>query len=314
VLKEVGTSIIGQTDSLVPADKKLYALRDVTATIGSIPLISASVMSKKLAEGSDMVMLDVKCGDGAFMKDEGSARALASSMVAIGTRAGVRTEAFITDMDTPLGAPSAIRSKSSNVSTHCKARARGSVRRRETFCHPCTRAGGTRCRRSVRASPVEQALSSGKAIETLGRMIERQGGDRRVIDDHSLLPSVPGRERASHHATASWLASTRARLAWRRTCWVRAARMLATASIPRLACPSCEAGARVTRGQPLIEIHHRNGRAVTEAMSICSAAVTITDEPPMVVRSSSETCDDTPSARAHTAGMRPSCSRQHAVA
>src|SRR5256714_5077523 len=103
VLRDVGTSIIGQTAALAPADRKLYALRDVTATIGSIPLISASIMSKKLAEGSDVVLLDVKCGDGAFMKREADARALASSMVAIGTHAGVRTEAFISDMDTPLG-------------------------------------------------------------------------------------------------------------------------------------------------------------------------------------------------------------------
>src|SRR5437762_5637090 len=103
VLRDVGTSIIGQTAALAPADRKLYALRDVTATIGSVPLISASIMSKKLAEGSDVVLLDVKCGDGAFMKREADARALASSMVAIGTHAGVRTEAFISDMDTPLG-------------------------------------------------------------------------------------------------------------------------------------------------------------------------------------------------------------------
>src|SRR5687768_13925088 len=93
-LRDVGCCLISQTNDIAPADKKLYALRDVTGTIESIPLISASVMSKKLAEGSNALVLDVKCGSGAFMKDPDFALVLARSMVAIGTASGVRAEAF----------------------------------------------------------------------------------------------------------------------------------------------------------------------------------------------------------------------------
>ena len=284
VLKEVGTSIIGQTDSLVPADKKLYALRDVTATIGSIPLISASVMSKKLAEGSDVVMLDVKCGDGAFMTDEGSARALASSMVAIGTRAGVRTEALITDMDTPLGC--AVGNSLEIVECLETLQGRGPHDVSEVVTRFAARALVLAGRESDEASAlhsVERALSSGKAIETLGRLIERQGGNRRVIDDHSLLPSVAGREQLVAPRDG-FVAAVKAGAIGLAANLLGGGRsnvgdhVDAAVGVVLHAKP----GARVVRGQPLADIHHRERRGLHEALSICSAAFTIADEPPTV--------------------------------
>ena len=284
VLKAVGTSIIGQTDSLVPADKKLYALRDVTATIGSIPLIAASVMSKKLAEGSDVVMLDVKCGDGAFMKDEAGARALASVMVAIGTRAGVRTEALITDMETPLG--HAVGNALEVVECLETLRGRGPEDLSEVVKRFAARALVVAAQAADDAqalSRIDDAVSSGKAIETLGRMIERQGGNRRVIDDYSLLPSVTERERYVAPRDG-YVAGVKASAIGRATNALGAGRSNVGDVIDSAVgvVLHAKSGARVRRGQTLVEIHHRNGRGLSEALSLCCAAFTIADEPPTV--------------------------------
>src|SRR5215510_14850040 len=265
VLKEVGTSIIGQTDALVPADKKLYALRDVTATIGSIPLISASVMSKKLAEGSEIVLLDVKCGHGAFMTDEASARALASSMVAIGTRAGIRTEALITDMETPLGR--AVGNSLEILECLETLRGEGPGDLSEVVKRFATRAlvlAGRDTHEESALQTVERALSSGNAIETLGRMIERQGGDRRVIDNPSLLPSASGR----HQLVAprdGFVAAVKAGAIGLATNLLGAGRFNVGDHVdPGVGIVlHVKPGARVVRGQPLADIYHRDGRGVS---------------------------------------------------
>jgi pyrimidine-nucleoside phosphorylase len=282
VLRDVGTSIIGQTASLAPADKKLYALRDVTATIGSIPLISASVMSKKLAEGSDVVILDVKCGDGAFMKQQADAAKLAASMVAIGTRAGVRTEALITGMDAPLGCAVGnsveVKECIETLKGHGPEDLAAVVKR---FAARVLVLAGRESNEGDAMCRVETALSSGKALETFGRMIERQGGNRAVVDDSSLLPSVKGREQCLAPRDG-YVTRMRAEAIGLATNLLGAGRTKVGEPIDHavgvilLARP----GARVERGQPLIEIHHRDGRGVNAALALCSDAIVIGDEAP----------------------------------
>lgn len=192
IVGEVGACMIGQTSRLAPADKRIYALRDVTATVESIPLIVASILSKKLAEGIDALVLDVKVGRGAFMKSEAEARALATALVRVGTAAGKRVIALLTDMNRPLGR---------TIGNAIETREAIDVLfgRGPQDLVECTMALGVEMLLAGEAArdpeeareKLERALHDRSAARVFERMIEAQGGDPRVVEDTSRLPSAP---------------------------------------------------------------------------------------------------------------------------
>lgn len=186
-VNRIGLAVIGQSEGLAPADKKLYALRDVTGTVDSIPLIASSVMSKKLASGAQAILLDVKVGSGAFMKTIDDARALAKAMVDIGTENGRSVKAVLTDMDRPLGHAIGNALEIREVINTLKGHGP------EDLTHECLIMAAHMlvlsqiCDYETALSRVQQALNSGAALERLRMMIDAQGGDSRVLDDESLL-------------------------------------------------------------------------------------------------------------------------------
>jgi pyrimidine-nucleoside phosphorylase len=282
MLADVGTAIVGQSPTLVPADKKLYALRDVTATVESIPLISASVMSKKLAEGSSALVLDVKCGHGAFMKSEAEAYELARSLVDIGTRAGMRTEALVTGMGAPLGR--AVGNAIEIMECVEVLKGRGPDDLVEVLV-----ALGTRMlvlsRKYATALEAEQAiraaLESGAALEKLRAMVARQGGDPAVLDDYSLLPSA--RERRFVTADRSgYVCSMNAELVGRSSMALGAGRQRVEDQIDHGAgvVIARRPGDAVNAGDPVIELLYNDERGVADATTLARDAFTISDEPP----------------------------------
>jgi pyrimidine-nucleoside phosphorylase len=191
-VEEIGTAMIGQTDRIAPADKKIYALRDVTATVESIPLIVASILSKKLAEGIDALVLDVKVGRGAFMKDRARARELADALVRVGTGAGKRVVALLTDMDAPLG----IAIGNANETREAIEVLAGAGPADTVECTLALGAemlvlGGEAADLAAARAKLSAAIASGAGARTLERMIERQGGDPRVVGDPGRLPTAP---------------------------------------------------------------------------------------------------------------------------
>jgi len=190
-VRDISLAVAGQTAEVAVADKKLYALRDVTGTIDSIGLISSSIMSKKIASGADYILLDVKVGAGAFMKDLASARNLAAAMVDIGRRFGKKTAAVITDMSEPLG--EAVGNALEVIEAVETLKGRGP----EDFRNLCRHLAaellvmtGKEADRAGALETIDKVVASGAALKKFREMIIYQGGNPAVTDDYSLLPQA----------------------------------------------------------------------------------------------------------------------------
>jgi pyrimidine-nucleoside phosphorylase len=193
LVRDVGACLIGQTARLAPADKKLYALRDVTATVESIPLIAASIMSKKLAEGIDGLVLDVKVGSGAFMKTREDARALAAVLCGIGRSMGKKVTALLTAMDQPLGRAVGNALEVAEVVALLQGGGPADLRECtvELTAEMLLLAGAAPDAAAARAA-VEGAIADGRGLEAFERIVAAQGGDARAIRELSRLPRAAG--------------------------------------------------------------------------------------------------------------------------
>jgi pyrimidine-nucleoside phosphorylase len=284
ILGEVGCCLISQTETIAPADKKLYALRDVTATIESLPLIASSVMSKKLAEGSTALVLDVKCGRGAFMQRGADARALARSLVAIGTGAGLKTEAFITRMDVPLGR--AVGNAVEIAECVEVLHGRGPADLIELIVHAAVRMvqlGGQAASDDDADRKVRTALSSGKALDKFRQMVKWQGGDPRVADDSGVLPRA-GKTHVVTARQSGYVTAMDALLVGRTAVALGAGRDKKGDKVDLAAgiLLHKKPGDAVAANDPVMELRYNDASRLDAALALASQAVVIGDrqQPP----------------------------------
>ncbi|HUZ53904.1 MAG TPA: thymidine phosphorylase [Streptosporangiaceae bacterium] len=272
LLSTVGCVICAAGEDLAPADRKLYALRDVTGTVESIPLIASSIMSKKIAEGTQSLVLDVKVGRGAFMRELGAARELAQTMVRLGTESGVRTVALLTAMDVPLG-----RAVGNAVEVEESVLALRGEGPGDLVTVTLALAREMLALAGIEADPAA-ALADGRALTTYRRMIAGQGGD-----PDAVLPAA-GHVRTVPAADSGWLRDLDAlavgTAAWRLGAG-RARKedpVSAGAGIICLAKP----GERVERGQPLLELRTDDAARFGRAMDALEGGIEIGPEQPVI--------------------------------
>ena len=282
VLDKTGLVMAGQSDRLVPADMKLYALRDASGTVASIPLISSSIMSKKLAEGLDALVLDVKFGSGAFMTDVDRARELAETMVGIGKSHGVDTVALLTDMNTPLGRQ--VGNANEIIESIEVLRGDGPEDLTEVTMElgvqMLLRTGVASDAESARAD-LQKRVDDGSALEKFMEVVEAQGGDPAAIENPDLLPST-GKHWTIEAKRAGYVSVCDARsvgVAGMRLGAGRARKedtIDPAVGITVLAKP----GDEVEEGTPLAVLEYRHQARLDEALRILDDAWTITEEAP----------------------------------
>jgi pyrimidine-nucleoside phosphorylase/thymidine phosphorylase len=280
VLRKSGLGLIGQTPEIAPADRKLYALRDVTSTVESLPLIAASIMSKKMAEGIDALVLDVKTGDGAFMKSREDSRALAETMLSIGRGMGKKVAALITDMDQPLGRAVGNALEVAECVETLKGRGPQDLEllSLELAAWMLFLAGVVKGREEARAR-VREALSSGEGLRRLEQVIELQGGDPRVCADGALLPRA--------RETVDLKAEEEGRVGRIASRAVGHAAMLLGAgreTVDSRIDPAVgivlhkKVGDLVRQGEPILTLHVNSDRRLGEALTILREAVQVAPE------------------------------------
>ncbi|MBI3400445.1 MAG: thymidine phosphorylase [Acidobacteria bacterium] len=279
-------AMIGQTAQIAPADKKLYALRDVTGTVESIPLISASIMSKKIAEGIDALVLDVKTGSGAFMKTEADSRRLAESLVSIGNASGVRTEAVITLMETPLGR--AVGNALEVIECLEVLKGKGPADLIDVSVELTARMlvlGKVASDRADAERRVRATIDSGVGLDCFRRIIESQGGDPRVVDDYQRLPHAADRHVVTA-GRAGYVSRLDAELVGRASVALGAGRDRVEDPVdPAVGIMvAAKPGDRVQAGDAVLELHYRDRARLDAALPLTGAAITIDDAPPAARR------------------------------
>jgi pyrimidine-nucleoside phosphorylase len=286
VLLKCGCAMIGQTAEIAPADRKLYALRDVTGTVESPYLICASIMSKKLAEGIDALVLDVKTGSGAFMKKEEDARFLAELMVETGERMGKEVVALITDMDQPLG--SWVGNSLEVMEVFEVLRGKGP----EDLRTLCLELAGWMFHLGEVSPTIDQGrqlagklIASGKAMEKFGEMIALQGGDRRVIDDAKRLPRA-AHTREVMGSRSGYVSSIECQALGTANVILGGGREKKEDSID----PAVglflhkKVGDPVAKGEPICTIHYNYETRAARAQQIITDSYRVGDDPPAKMR------------------------------